>query len=85
MASPSSTFKRVPLPIRSGTTTTPARPRYGRTSGTVPVTSTLGPSNLRTSGGTPVPTTVNTTEGNCFNTLGSISLVNHSTPWTLGR
>ncbi len=35
-------FSRVPDPMRNGTTATAARARYGRTSGTRPVTSTPG-------------------------------------------
>jgi len=38
MASPSAILNRVPPPARIGTTTTAARARNGRTSGTDPVT-----------------------------------------------
>ena len=56
IASASTTFRRVPPPIRTGTATRVARSRYGRTSATSPVVVTPSRSRRRRSAGSPRPT-----------------------------
>ena len=62
-ASPSSTFSRVPPPILTGTATTAAWRRYGRMSGTSPVTSTPGRVSLLRSSSDARPTRVSRASG----------------------
>ena len=84
MAMASKILRRVPLPLRNGTTQTAPRSRKGRMSSTVPVTCTLSDPSARSFADGRRPTAQNCASGTARRTSGSTCATKYSTASSFG-
>ena len=83
-ANASRIFRRVPLPNRTGTTTTSARASSAVMSGTRPVTVMSGGRSRASTRGVAWPTSLMRAPGICRRISGAMSVANHVAPSTFG-